>query len=258
MTDETTKPRRPGRALWQEILEDLRDDIASGRYPPGTRLPTEARLAQRFGVNRHTVRRALHELREAGQITVRRGSGAVVTPGRFDYPITGRTRFSANVSASGRVPERTILRCETVRASDREAEILALSPGSLVVLYEVATAASGVPVSYGRSVFPASRLGAIAEGLLEHHSVTKALTAVGVADYLRRWTRLTAEKPTPTIANHLAIPEGAAVLHSEGLNVDAAGAPVEYGNTWFCSERVALVVDGAGLASTETAAHLEV
>ena len=43
---------------WQEITESLRAAIGAGQYPRGSRLPTEAELADSFAVNRHTVRRA--------------------------------------------------------------------------------------------------------------------------------------------------------------------------------------------------------
>ena len=54
--------QRDGVTLWRQILGCIRGEIESGAYPPGARLPTEAELSARFGVNRHTVRRALEEL----------------------------------------------------------------------------------------------------------------------------------------------------------------------------------------------------
>ena len=70
----------PGRgvAQWRQIADTLQADIAGGALGPGAQLPTEARLAARFGVNRHTVRRALEELsffsREARVLGVYRRS----------------------------------------------------------------------------------------------------------------------------------------------------------------------------------------
>ena len=50
--------------LWTAIRDTLLKEIAQGHYAPGARLPTEAHLSERFGVNRHTVRRALAQLAE--------------------------------------------------------------------------------------------------------------------------------------------------------------------------------------------------
>jgi DNA-binding FadR family transcriptional regulator len=66
---------RSGYSAWRLIAEELRVDITSGRFPVGGRLPTEAELAERFGVNRHTVRRGVAALAAEGLVEARRGSG---------------------------------------------------------------------------------------------------------------------------------------------------------------------------------------
>ena len=64
---------------YRQILEKLQDDIASGRYKPGKRLPSEAELVRRFGASRMTVFRAMHELQSLGFVTRRVGSGTFVS-----------------------------------------------------------------------------------------------------------------------------------------------------------------------------------
>jgi GntR family transcriptional regulator of arabinose operon len=72
---------------YRQILEKLQDDIASGRYKPGKRLPSEAELVRRFGASRMTVFRAMHELQSMGLVTRRVGSGTFVssTPNTGSY-----------------------------------------------------------------------------------------------------------------------------------------------------------------------------
>ena len=74
------------------------------------------------------------------------------------------------------------------------------------------------------------------------HEVTAALRLGGVADYTRAQTRLTAKRATATQALHLRISEGAPILRSVAINVDAEGVPIEYGHTWFAGDRVTLTV----------------
>ena len=89
--DETGR----GGAIWTRIRDALADEIREGRWATGERLPSETALARRFGVNRHTLRRATAALAEAGMLHVRRGAGATVTHAATDYPIGPRTRFTA-------------------------------------------------------------------------------------------------------------------------------------------------------------------
>ena len=91
-----------GVTLWRRIADDLEQAIRTGAHATGERLPGEVDIADKFGVNRHTVRRALAELAERGLVHAERGSGTYVKGGRLAYPIRSRTRFSENVGAAGR------------------------------------------------------------------------------------------------------------------------------------------------------------
>jgi DNA-binding transcriptional regulator YhcF (GntR family) len=69
----------------------LTEEIESGRYQVGQKIPTEAELQQRFDVSRHTVREALRDLKSQGLVLARAGVGTVV---RARAP---RTRFMQGV-----------------------------------------------------------------------------------------------------------------------------------------------------------------
>ena len=54
--------RRPGGAVYKRIAEQIERDIAEGKFPVGSLLPTEAEFGQMLDVGRHTVRDALRVL----------------------------------------------------------------------------------------------------------------------------------------------------------------------------------------------------
>jgi DNA-binding GntR family transcriptional regulator len=68
-------PRRGEAPLYQKVRAILLDRIASGKYAPGDRLPSEGVLAEDLGVHRLTVRRALDELSREGLLRARQGAG---------------------------------------------------------------------------------------------------------------------------------------------------------------------------------------
>mgnify|MGYP000008056781 CR=1 FL=1 len=229
--------------IWQSIASALISDISTGIYRPGDKLPTEAQLASRFGVNRHTVRRALKAMAEEDLVLSRRGSGVFVCQIPTEYPIGRRVRFHQNLEAAGRLPGKEILTLETRKPDPREAEALQLD-GETVHVYEGLSLADGQPIAVFRSVFPAKRFPRILESLEQTRSVTRALQAQGVTDYTRAQTALTAKTASATIALHLRLREGAPVLRSVGVNIDSDGIPVEYGKTWFAGDRVTLTIKG--------------
>ncbi|MFN4169747.1 MAG: GntR family transcriptional regulator, partial [Pannonibacter phragmitetus] len=131
-------------AIWKSIVDTLSAEIAEGHYKPGDKLPTEAQLAARFGVNRHTVRHALAALAEAGTVHSRRGAGVFVTIQPTDYAIGRRVRFQQNLAASGRMASRRISLMETRACGEKEAEALQLPPGDPVHVVEGVSLADGV------------------------------------------------------------------------------------------------------------------
>jgi DNA-binding GntR family transcriptional regulator len=68
---------------YQALREQLRDEIAAGRYPDGARLPTESELVTRHGLSRQTVRRAFQDLVAEGVVYRVPGRGTYASePGR--------------------------------------------------------------------------------------------------------------------------------------------------------------------------------
>lgn len=228
--------------IWTSIADTLSTEIARGQYRPGDKLPTEATLAGRFGVNRHTVRHALAALAEAGTVYSRRGAGVFVTAQPTDYALGRRVRFHQNMLASGRMPSRRISLLETRPANENEAAALALATGAMVHVMEGVSLADDSPIAAFRSVFDAIRFPTLLAELETIPSVTAAFAACGLRDYTRASTRITATRASAVLALSLRIAEGAPVLRSEAINIDGAERPVEFGLTWFAGDRVTLTV----------------
>ncbi|SHK37832.1 transcriptional regulator, GntR family [Shimia gijangensis] len=226
--------------LWESIARSLTSDITEGQYGPGDKLPTEAELAARFDVNRHTVRAALKDMAESGLVTSRRGAGVFVAETPADYPLGKRVRFHSNLEQSGRLPTKKTLSVETRQADQNEAQALGITKGDPVHVFEGLSLADDQPIVLFRSVFSADRLPEMVEHIAYSNSVTAALQACGVKDYTRSSTRVTALRATSTQAHHLHIREGDPVLRTLGINVDPNGTPTEFCTSWFAGDRVTL------------------
>jgi len=78
------RPLPAPRSLARALVERLTSDITSGKFAPGSRLPTEQEMIASLGVSRTVVREAVAALRAEGLVVTRQGVGAFVaaTPGR--------------------------------------------------------------------------------------------------------------------------------------------------------------------------------
>jgi GntR family phosphonate transport system transcriptional regulator len=235
--------RGSGVTLWRQIAERLSAELMSGALKPGDRLPTELDLADRYSVNRHTVRRAVAALADQGYLRVEQGRGTFVTEHMLDYVLGKRTRFHANLEAQGREPGGRLVASRTERADATVTRELALKVGARVVVIDHIGEADGVPITYGTHYFPAERFRGIDELYAQTLSVTAALKQLGVPDYTRRTTRLSARLPTEAEARLLAQAPQRPILQAEAVNIDPNGRPIQYSITRFAGDRVQMLIE---------------
>jgi GntR family phosphonate transport system transcriptional regulator len=235
--------RQDGVALWRQIADRLQHDIGAGTYPPGGRLPTEADLSQRFRVNRHTVRRAIEELSRGGLLRVEQGRGSFVAEDVLEYAVEPRTRFSEWIRRHNKEPSGRLLQLVETAADARVAAGLGIRTGNRVVLLERLGFADDRPVSLSQHWFPATRLRGVLDALRTAPTITAALKAVGVSDYLRQTTRVTARLPNAEEAELLRMPRNRPLLVTENVNVDRAGTVVEFGVSRYPTPRVQIVFE---------------
>jgi GntR family transcriptional regulator len=69
---------RPSLRRYREIANALHASIRDGRFPVGSRLPSEEAIAREFEVSRNTARHAVQQLERLGMVTRNRGGGTTV------------------------------------------------------------------------------------------------------------------------------------------------------------------------------------
>ncbi|MFB8228149.1 FadR/GntR family transcriptional regulator [Cellulosimicrobium sp. NPDC055967] len=99
MNPEQSDTREPLRrvGLIDQAAARFRDEVVSGRWPVGERIPTEAALVAEFGIGRNTVREALQSLVHAGLLRREQGRGTFVISrseltGTLERQLAGGTR----------------------------------------------------------------------------------------------------------------------------------------------------------------------
>ena len=115
--------------LYQQVAQIIERRVLNGTYAVGSLLPTKNELARELKVSRQTVRLAIAQLRQRGQLSARKGVGTWVEAGRSDW----RNRFNAQSRAElfdfARETEMHIaVRC-MVAARGRQAVEIGCRPG---------------------------------------------------------------------------------------------------------------------------------
>ncbi len=233
----------PSRSFWARIAHDLADAIGRGIYAPGDRLPSEHALAQQFGVNRHTIRRSLSTLGQLGLVRSSQGSGTYVEAFAVDLVLGRRTRHRQGLAQAGLKGGLRVLSSQVAPADDGVAAALGVRGGAPVLHLRVLGDGGGQPLHVSDRYFPLPRFAGLDAHIDATGSITEAFSRLGVVDYTRRTSRISARLPQADVAEALGQPAARPTLQVSSVNVDAQGQPIEYAKAWFAGDRVTLTVD---------------
>ncbi|KQQ38541.1 phosphonate metabolism transcriptional regulator PhnF [Rhizobium sp. Leaf306] len=236
--------RQSGVALWRQIADRIRTAIANGDYDATGKVPPEISLAAEFGVNRHTVRSALAALAQEGIVRAVQGRGTLIErKERLNFPISRRTRFSEGIGDQAKEKEGLLLAASEEPATPDLASRLQLAVGAAVIRLETLRKADRRPVSRATAWFPADRFSGIAEAYRESGSITAAFAAIGLTDYLRVSTEVTAVHADSGDLADLELSPGAIMLVTRALNADPDGVPVQYAISRFPADMVQFTIE---------------
>ena len=234
--------RQDALPLYLQIADELRRNIEESVFNVGDQLPTELELSKRFGVHRHTLRRAVDVLRQEGIVDVERGRGTfVVAP--IALPIGKRVRFNEALKAQSLSPTRQVLRIVDIKADPKLAQRLEIDLGASVILLERLYLVDELPIDISSSHFPGQRFPDLMTHGQNYNSISQMLLKEYNCDHIRRSTRISARMARPRDARLLKMPANSPILLSESINVDQTGNVIEYGVTRFRGDRMELVME---------------
>lgn len=126
---------RKGGTRHDHIVEDIRSLIVDGRWPPGSQLPVETELAERYGVSRMTMNKALGQLARDGFLVRRKKSGTQVAQPRAESAVVAIADIRDEVRRSGRAYRFHLLARRARPGREEDALLLGEAPGSGEILW---------------------------------------------------------------------------------------------------------------------------
>ncbi|MBD1400876.1 phosphonate metabolism transcriptional regulator PhnF [Pelovirga terrestris] len=233
--------RNQGTAVYAQIAEILETEyVANGM--PGDRLPSEARLAEQFGVNRHTLRRAVDELVAEGKIERFHGIGLFVAEQPINYKLQSKTRFTQTLGELGMSTNCDILTNKVIVAPLAVARALGLDPLAEVRWIESLRYADNIPLCVISHFVPFVPYG---EALGDYRGGSlHAVLTQNFGMLRRRESLVTVVTATEEDARRLQIRSDQPLLRVKSLNVlEGDDEPVEYAVTRFRGDRIQLRID---------------
>ncbi len=222
---------------YYRVKGDILDLIAD--LAPGSPVPTERELAERFATSRTTVRQAIAELVVDGRLERTQGRGTFVAEPKL-MQVRQLTSFSQDLAEEGWRPGSVVLRIDEEPASREAAVALELGDGASVHVVERIRTAAGEPIAHETAHLCGERPG-LAEELATRGSLYDTLReAYGVELDVVVDTVETA-LADPAQAELLGVDTGLPVLLIHRTAWDVEGRPVEWTRSVFRGDRFRFV-----------------
>jgi len=220
--------------LYFQVSRQIEAAIEAGQLGPGDRLENEISLADRWGLSRPTMRRAIQELVDKGLLVRRRGIGTQVVHGPVKRPMDLTSLFD-DLARSDQRPGTQVLARDVVPAAAAVAERLGLAAGSQVLHIERLRTARAEPLAVMRNWLPADLAPVLTAEALESRGLYELMRGTGV--HLRIATqRIGARRATAAEGRLLAVRKGAPLLTMERVTYDGSGRAVELGSHAYNAE----------------------
>jgi DNA-binding GntR family transcriptional regulator len=220
--------------LYFQVAQHLEQLIESGDLATGTRLDNELDLAERFGLSRQTMRRAIEYLVDRGLLVRKRGVGTQVVHAKVRRQVE-LTSLWDDLAKTRRAPGTKVLSFAVCPAGDTLAAELGIAEGTDVYVFERLRYAESEPLALMLNHVPASLL-QLRPADLETRGLYELLRASGINPRLAKQS-IGARTATAAEARALGEAKGAPLLTMERSAYDDQGRAVEHGNHVYRASR---------------------
>lgn len=210
------------KPLYEKIYDEMKNEIASGRYKPGEQFPTEAELQQKYEVSRITIRAALEQLANDNIIIRYRGRGTYVSEKKITRSFDKILGFSEMCEQAHVKPDAKVIKCKIEPANAEDIEGLSLSDEEKVLVIERIRYADDMPVALEINRFTQNYLFLLNEDL-NHVSLYRLLNEKYNISFVRGPITLQIKRTDFETANYLDVEEGYPLLMLTSSVCDTEG-----------------------------------
>ena len=239
--DKTDRSGASAVPLYQQVMDDLKGEIARGVYAAGSRIPSEMELAKSYGVGRITVRRAIEELSRAGYLNRQQGRGTFVCAPKLKRKIRQKDdvqSFSDACRVNGMEPGACVISRKILPADSTEAQFFGVPVGTDLICVERVRTADGVPVMLENNIYVYEDNAYLSTAPLSNQSIFEFVrNRTGRTPAFTDPCTLEIACASPEVARLLAVPVGEPLFYMEAFFFDERRRPFIIGRQRIVGSR---------------------
>jgi GntR family transcriptional regulator len=252
---EATIDRASPVPFYFQLAGMLEEEIVTGRWEPGRRLPSEGDLGSVYGLSRTTIRQALARLEQEGLVSREKGRGTFVSSSRPRTWLIQSTEgfFHGEFLRAGRAVTSRIIRLERAALPRWACDALSLPVGSHGAILERLRSVDGLVALYVVNCLP-DYVAEHVVGLEPDESLYQRLVERCGVSVVGGSRSLEAVIAGPRLAELLEMDASAAVAYIESVMWDRLDRPVDAYRAWLRTDRMRLDIDVTTQRSDDEAA----
>ncbi|HAF62008.1 MAG TPA: hypothetical protein DCK95_06750 [Anaerolineaceae bacterium] len=220
--------------LYFQVMQILQKEIEDGTYPPGSYIPTEAQLQERFNVSRATIRKALSELVHQGYLERRRSKGTIVAGVKLEENLQELCSFTDQFISKGIQLVTKIIDFKTIECSEKIARKMEIEPGEPVHYMQRLRMVEDAPVALEHWYAPERYFPGLSKEMFGETGLEQSTYYILYKNYdlkvVKAEDSMNAVSLRQSEAELLCVDEGIPALLRTRLSYNATSTPVSYGS----------------------------
>lgn len=215
---------------YYQLKEFIRDRIRSDEWVPGTLIPSERELCERYGISRMTARQAITELVNEGLLYREQGKGTFVDRARPKIPqqLMSLTGFTQDIRGREQRPGARVLEAGMWEADRATAEALRIKHGQPVFHLRRLRLADSEPLALETARINFIGCERLLDYDLECDSLYRVLTDVFDMPPVAADQEIEADLVDASEASLLGLTPGDPILRTRRTTTTRRGQPIEY------------------------------
>lgn len=164
------KKKAPPASLHLQILNQVKENILSGKWQPGFRIPFEMEIAKEYGCSRMTVNKALTQLTRAGLLERTRKGGTFVKAPQSLSAALEITNIRKEVEDAGKTYSYNLLSDDVRGSTTAENTLVGLTKGAQIRELTCLHSANDMPFCYEERIINMASVPEVAGETFEDHA----------------------------------------------------------------------------------------
>lgn len=222
---------------YYQLKEIIRERIRGGEWTPGSLIPSERELCERYGISRMTARQSISELVNEGLLYREQGRGTFVGHPKIAQQLLRLTGFSEDMRARERRPGAKVLTAEMWPSDEPTAERLRIKAGQPVFRLRRLRLADAEPLALETSCVSFIGCERLITDDFEANSLYRLMETAYDVPPLEAEQELEADLASSEEAKLLGVAARSAVLRTTRVMSTRRNQPVEYATSVYRGDK---------------------